>query len=71
MHGAFAASCTSVKVSGVAKLDGTYEEGPTTGDPFYRAAGTTFYEMYQFIGTYASGWFIENENNVVYRVREL
>ena len=62
-----AGSCTTITVSGVGDLDGTYEKGSTTGDPFVRAGGTTFYEIYQFTSD-VPGWYIAVGNTVVYRV---
>ena len=64
----YAATCSSIAVSGVGDLDGTYEEGPTAGDPFYRPGGSTFYEIYQFIGSSSAGWYIAVGGGAVYRV---
>lgn len=66
----FAATCSSVTVLAARDLDGTYEEGPTTGDSFYRPGGTTFYEIYKFTSSDVPGWYIAVGNTVVYRVSE-
>ena len=63
----YAATCSSIAVSGVGDLDGTYEEGSAAGDPFYRPGGTTFYEIYQFSSD-VPGWYIAVGGGAVYRV---
>ena len=52
-------------------MNGIYEKGPSTFDPYLRPAGPTFYEIYPFTNSDVSGWFIAVGSNVVYRVSEL
>ncbi len=55
MHGAYAATCASVIVSDVGDLDGTYALDSSYSEPYYfRAGGTTTYELYESSGA----WYI-------------
>jgi len=53
----FAATCSSVVVSDVGVLDGTYALDSSVTYPYYlRTGGATNYELYQW--TYNGAWYI-------------
>jgi len=65
LHGVYAATCTSVTVSGVGEFDGTYEY--ESSGYYKRAGGTTTFEIL----IYGGYWYIENSPSTVvpqYRV---
>ncbi len=65
LHVVYPATCTSVNVSGVGVLDGTYEY--ESSGYYTRAGGTTTYELEVYVGF----WYLQNSPSTVvpqYRV---
>ncbi|CAN0282221.1 unnamed protein product [Scytosiphon promiscuus] len=60
-------TCTSVVVSGVDDLDGTYDLVDNSDYSYSRAGGTALYELYRSSTGDAVVWYFSVTNTVVYR----